>query len=226
VVLRIQIMKVLKRNNVRGNFMYVIKKKWPIIIFCWILGLASLPVVAAEDPIITLQTVTQRMMNELKKHHDEIHRKPGKIYALVDHIIIPHVDFSEMARWVVGRNAWMLADAETRKSFVQEFKTLVVRSYARSLLEYTDQEIEFLPMREPVGNQKRIQIQSLIKERGKSPIHMNYNLIHEGNKWMVYDIIIEGVSLMQGYRAQFADDIRSGGITLVIEKMHQRNLEN
>ena len=218
-------LKMQKRNNFGGNFMNVIKRKWSVIFLSLVLGLFSFRVTANEDPIAMLQNVTQRTMDELSAHRNEIQRNPNKVYALVDHIILPHVDFSEMARWVVGRNAWMLADAGTRMDFVHEFKTLVVRSYARSLLEYTNQQIEFLPMREPVGSQKRIQVQSLIKERGKSPIHMNYNLLHEGNRWMVYDIIIEGVSLMQGYRAQFAEDIRSGGITLVIEKMRQRNAE-
>ncbi len=207
--------------------MSAVKTKCTIIFFSAVLVLFGAGVsIAKEDPIGMLQNVTQRMMSELRAHHDEIQHKPNKIYALVDHIILPHVDFSEMARWVVGRNAWRLADSETQKAFVQEFKTLVIRSYARSLLEYTDQEIEFLPMREPVIDQKRIQVQSVIKERGKSPIHMDYNLIHEGSGWKVYDIIIEGVSLMQGYRAQFSDDIRNGGITVVIEKMRQRNAEN
>ena len=207
--------------------MSIINRKWTVIFLSLVLGVLSTRTAAAEeDPIGMLKTVTQRMMDELRTHRNEIRRKPSKIYALVDHIILPHVDFSEMGRWVIGRNAWMVAEAEARNAFIHEFKTLGVRSYARSLLEYTDQEIEFLPMREAVGSQKRIQVQSLIKERGKSPIHMNYNLIHEGNRWMVYDIIIEGVSLMQGYRAQFADDVRIGGITQVIETMRKRNLEN
>ncbi len=181
------------------------------------------PAFADEDPIAMLKGVTDRVMAELRTNRERIHQHSDEIYALVDHLIIPYVDFSEMARWVVGRNAWLAADPATQEEFVREFKTMVVRSYARSLLEYTDQQIEFLPLRIGVGNQQRIQVASLIKERGKAPIHMYYHLIREGNSWRVYDIIIEGVSLMQGYRAQFADDIRQKGIKAAIERMQAHN---
>jgi phospholipid transport system substrate-binding protein len=207
--------------------MHAIRNKWSVIFFGLILGLVSSGVsMADEEPLVMLENVTGQMMDALRTHRGELHRDPSKIYALVDHIILTHVDFTEMARWVVGRNAWLAANSETQQAFVNEFKNLVVRSYARTLLEYTDQQIEFLPMRESVGSQKRIQIQSLIKEQGKAPIHMDYNLLREGNAWRVYDIVIEGVSLMQGYRAQFIDDIRTDGIKAVIEKMRQRNAGN
>ncbi len=181
-------------------------------------------VVKAQDPVTMLKTVTKRVMDELKTHRSEIRQNHDKIYALVDHLILPHVDFIEMARWVVGRNAWKEANHATQKQFVVEFKTMVVRSYARSLLEYTDQEIVFLPLRDAVGDQQRVQVSSLIKDSGQSPTHMNYNLIREKDgSWRVYDIIIEGVSLVQGYRAQFADDIREGGVAKATETMQNRN---
>lgn len=203
------------------------KKKLSIIFLSLLLGLTiSHSIAAEENPIEMLQNVTQRVMNELRAHdRDDLRRHPNKLYSLVNHLILPHVDFYEMAKWVVGRNAWTLADNQTRDAFIKEFKTLVVRTYANSLLEYTDQKVEFLPMRESFSGKKRIQVQSLIKEQGRSPLHMDYNLIREENDWKVYDIIIEGVSLVQGYRAQFSDDIQQGGLTVAIEKMRKRNSE-
>lgn len=183
------------------------------------------PAFSVQDPISMLQTVTQNVMRELRAHRQEVRNSSSKLYALVDHLILPHVDFSEMARWVVGRSAWKSADDATQNAFVSEFKTMVVRSYARSLLEYTDQKIEFLPLRGSIGNKQRIQVLSLIKDNGKSPVHMDYHLIREGDVWKVYDIIIEGVSLMQGYRAQFADDIRQGGLRAAIDRMHKHNTQ-
>lgn len=186
------------------------------------LGVAS-PAFSVQDPISMLTTVTDSVMRELRAHRQEVRKSSNKLYALVDHLILPHVDFSEMARWVVGRSAWKLADARTQEAFVAEFKTMVVKSYARSLLEYTDQKIEFLPLRGAIGDKQRIQVLSLIKENGKEPVHMDYHLIRNGDTWKVYDIIVEGVSLMQGYRAQFADDIRQGGLAAAIDRMHKHN---
>lgn len=178
---------------------------------------------ATQDPISMLKSVTDNVMRELRTHRQEVKNNTSKLYALVDHLILPHVDFSEMARWVVGRNAWKSADNATQNAFIAEFKTMVVRSYARSLLEYTDQKIEFLPLRGAIGDKQRIQVLSLIKESGKEDVHMNYNLIRAGDDWKVYDIIVEGISLMKGYREQFADDIRQGGLAAVIERMHKHN---
>jgi phospholipid transport system substrate-binding protein len=200
--------------------------KRAIVLICTLFCLASAsPAFSNEDPITMLQNVTDNVMRELRAHNQEVRQNSGKLYALVDHLILPHVDFSEMARWVVGRNAWKSADPNTQDAFVAEFKTMVVRSYARSLLEYTDQTIEFLPFRGTIGDKQRIQVLSLIKENGKSPIRMDYHLIRDGDAWKVYDIIVEGVSLMQGYRAQFADDIRTGGLPAVVKNMHRHNTQ-
>lgn len=179
----------------------------------------------AEEPLPMLEGVTSKVMSELKKHREEIHQDPEKLYALVDHLILPHVDFVEMARWVVGRNAWKKASPETQQEFIKAFKDMVVRSYARSLLEYTDQEVEFLPLREASANQERVQISSLIKD-GSQVTHMNYYVLNEGGSWRVYDIIIEGVSLIQGYRAQFADDIREGGVSQAVKTMQRHHSQN
>lgn len=195
--------------------------------FLWVSTLLCLvgasPVFSAEDPIVMLKSVTDNVMQELRNHRQEVRQNSNKLYALVDHLILPHVDFPEMARWVVGRNAWKAADSATQNAFIAEFKTLVVRSYARSLLEYTDQKIEFLPLRGAIGDKQRIKVLSLIKESGKEPVHMDYNLIRSGDNWKVYDIIVEGVSLMQGYRAQFAEDVRQGGLKGAIDSMHRHN---
>ncbi len=179
---------------------------------------------AAEDPVEMLKQVTGSVMQSLKDHQENIKQNPNKLYELVDHLILPHVDFVEMARWVVGRNAWKEASPEVQKAFVSQFRTMVVRSYARSLLGYTDQEVEFLPLREPVKNQQRIQVSSLIKD-GSQSTQMNYYLLKEADGWRVYDIIIEGVSLVQGYRAQFADDVRIGGVAQAVETMRKHNQE-
>lgn len=205
-----------------------VKQKCKKIIFICsvILFLLGAAPSSVEDPINMLQRVTDRVMNELRTNRYAMRQDPNKIYAMVERLIVPYADFSEMAQWVVGRNTWNSMDAPTKARFIHEFTGLVVRSYARSLLEYTDQRIEFLPLRTPVGNKQRIQVASIIVGRATLPIHMDYRLIRIGNTWKVYDIIIEGVSLIQGYRAQFSDAIQQEGINAVIDKMRSRNEDN
>jgi len=177
-----------------------------------------------QNPVEVLKSVTSRVLGELKNHRELLKENPDKIYDVVNFIILPHVDFVEMAKWVVGRNAWKAADIATQKAFVQAFKTMVVRTYAKSLLEYTDQTIDFLPLRETVGSQQRIQASSIIKSDNQT-VHIDYYLLREGSEWKIYDIVIEGVSLVQGYRAQFADDVQQGGVSAVVAAIRRHNEE-
>lgn len=185
---------------------------------------ASTKIYANEDPIEMLKNVTTRTMTALKQNRAELHRNPEKIYGVVNSYILPHVDFSEMARWVVGRNAWQQANENTRQEFVGEFRTMVVRTYAQSLLKYTNQTIEFTPLRGSQEGKVRVQVSSYIREPGKKPVRMDYRLLRTDGSWKVYDIIIEGVSLMQGYKAQFEQDVNQGGLSQVVTKLRSHNL--
>ncbi len=177
---------------------------------------------AESGPVQMLKGVTNQVMNELKANKAKLQNDSNELYNLVNRFILPHADFAEMGRWVVGRNAWQKADAASQQKFVEEFKKLVVRSYAGALLAYTDQEVVFLPSRDP-GNRERVQVATLIKDGDQKPLHVDYRVLKAGNEWKVYDIIIEGVSLMQGYRAQFANEVQQGGLKAVTDKIRMHN---
>lgn len=192
-------------------------------LFCLLLSMFRIEsAFALEDPVAMLKNVTTQVIHELKTHRSEIRKNRSKVYKLAERHIVPYVDFAEMGRWVVGRNAWSKTDPQTREAFVHEFKNLVVSSYAGSLLNYTDQQIEYLPLRGGVEDEDRIQVSSVIKESGKAPVHLDYRLIRDGDSWKVYDILVEGVSLAQGYRAQFADDVKDGGVPQVVRTLKEK----
>lgn len=201
-------------------------KRLPCTLFLLLFTLFALSparVLADEDPIQMLQGVTSKVMNVLKENRGALKRNPERIYEVVNKYIIPYADFVEMSKWVVGRQAWLQANPDTQQRFVEEFKNLVVRSYAQALLNYSDQTIEFLPMRGSSDGKTRVQVASLIKQAGKNPVRIEYRLLKQGGSWKVYDIIIEGVSLMQGYRSQFNQDVQQGGLENVLRKLQQHN---
>lgn len=180
---------------------------------------------AAENPRTMLKNVTDRVMAVLKQNRETLQKNPGQVYGIVNQHIVPYVDFTEMSRWVLGRNAWNNATPAQQQMFVKEFKTMVVNSYAKSLLAFTNQTVEFLPNRNQ-SSEGRTQVNSVIKGAPRGDIHIDYRLIQSGNGWKVYDIIIEGVSLAQGYRAQFAETLQSGGMNAVIQSLKQHNGSN
>lgn len=184
--------------------------------------LVSGRLLAESDPVALLKGVTGRVMNTLKSNRSDYQSDPSRLYGLVNDLIVPYADFEEMARWVVGRNAWNDASEANRKAFADALKNLVIRTYARSLLNYTDQTIEFLPLRQPVEGKARTIVSSIIRDGGKGTLHLDYRLVRKGDDWRVYDIVIEGISLMQGYRAQFEDDVQQGGLEAALQKVRQQ----
>lgn len=198
-------------------------RKFLFFLAALLLGIQSYRTMALEDPVQMLQNLSQRVMSQIQAQAPHYLKKhPSQLYAIVNQAIFPHIDFLEMARWVVGRNAWKEANESLRQSFIAEFKTLVVRSYAHSLLEYAHYSFEFLPLRTDPQSHKRLEVASLVKGDGHV-LHMEYRLLRNHESWKVYDIIFENVSLVQGYRAQFAEDIQKNGVEAVVETLRKKN---
>lgn len=185
-------------------------------------GPAPAAVTAPVDPITMLRGVTDNVLHALKENKSELNAKSKKIYDVADQYILPYVDFNEMSTWVAGRTAWGKASESEKAQFISAFKILVVRTYATALNSYSNETVEF-------GQQKidtsknRVQVTSWIKRPNKENIRLDYRLIKHGNSWLVYDVVIEGVSILQGFQAQFTDKIRQQGLQKVIGEIQVHN---
>ncbi len=179
----------------------------------------------AQDPQEAQQLVQQtaeKVLDRLKQDQERLKANPDLIYPLVEDIVLPHFDFARMSQWVLGKH-WRSADAGQRERFTNEFRDLLVRTYAKALLEYTDQTIEYLPLLAG-DNTERVVVRTQIVQKGSAyPIPINYNMYHRKDGWKVYDISVDGVSLVSNYRTSFASEIRTGGIDDLIAKLESRN---
>ncbi|MBL8250055.1 MAG: ABC transporter substrate-binding protein [Candidatus Competibacter sp.] len=185
-----------------------------------VLALGNGWVSAATPPETVVQQTSERMLESLRQNRQTIDRDPGQIYRLVNEIVLPNFDFELMSRWVLGR-AWQQANPEQRRQFAEEFRTLLVRSYARALLEYADGAIKVAPGGAPAGDEATIRTEA--QPKSGRPIQINYSM-HLGNDaWKVYDVTVDGISLVTNYRDTFASQIRANGMEAVIADLRQRN---
>lgn len=180
-------------------------------------------VLAIERPEVELKSVTDQMLSALKRENQAIKSNPQRLVVIIEKILIPHVDINDMSRWVVGRNAWLKATPTQKAQFSKEFKNLLIRTYSSNLTAYNDQEIEYLPVRSDAAQKSRVLVATLIEQEGREPIHVSYRLKNAGGKWMLYDINVEGVSLLAGFKAQFEPEIQESGIDSVIRKIQTHN---
>ena len=159
----------------------------------------------------------------LKERKAELERNPAEIYDFVQEYLLPHFDFEYSSRLVLGRH-WRQASPEERERFQEAFQRTLIRSYASSMLQYSDQAINFLPYRETPGSDETTVKTEVEVDSGK-PVAVDYNLRRDENgDWKVYDVIIDGISVVLNYRGTFASEIRRlNGLGPLIERMEERN---
>jgi phospholipid transport system substrate-binding protein len=168
-----------------------------------------------------VQDTADRMLVELRENRTELERDPGRIYDLVSEIVLPHFDFEAIARWVMGRY-WRQATPEQRQRFTEEFRTLLVRTYARALLEYSGETLSYAPL-QAAPDADDVTVRSEVLRPSGPVIPINYRLHHRDDAWKVYDVNVDGVSLVTNYRSSIGSQIGREGLDAVIDQLSERN---
>ncbi|HAD30918.1 MULTISPECIES: ABC transporter substrate-binding protein [unclassified Methylophaga] len=177
---------------------------------------------AMPEPQALVKEASDNMLKALKDNEAELETNPQKIYTLVQDILFPHFDFERMAKLALGRS-WRDASAEQQAQFVEEFRLLLVRTYATAMLEYTNEEIRFLPFRDDL-KKGRVDVPMEVVQPNGPSVPMALSLYKNKNdEWKVYDVKIEGISLVTNYRSSFNRDIRTSGMDALIENLAKRN---
>jgi phospholipid transport system substrate-binding protein len=183
------------------NWVWLLGLIWPLM------SLAGTP--TPPDPEQVVRDTAEYVLSEVTARKAELDVDPSLIYPLVKRTVVPHFDFTSMARSAMGR-FWRNATPQQQERVVAEFQELLVRTYATALLGYSGQKIEYLPMR-AADQAKRVTVQTRISAAGGPPIPINYSLkLEDGKEWLVYDVVIDGVSLVTNYRSSFTRLIQQG----------------
>lgn len=180
---------------------------------------------AAESPVDMLETTANNMINALKQNHETIKSNPAYVETLARQILLPQADSTLMAQLALGRDGWNNATASQRQEFTQQFTTLLIRTYASAFAAYTNETVKFYPVRGGIEGKTRIQVTSAILQSGGPSIPVEYRLLLRNNQWKVYDITVDGVSMIQSFRSQFSNQLAQGGMDSLLAAMQQHNLK-
>jgi phospholipid transport system substrate-binding protein len=187
--------------------------------------LATSLVASAEnmsEPQTLVKNASDKMLKALEDNQAELEKSPEKIYSLVEDILMPYFDFEKMSKLALGKN-WRQLDKEQRVQFVEEFRLLLIRTYSTAMLEYTNEEIRLLPFRDDVSRKRVTVPMEVIQPAGPS-IPMALSLFqNDSSEWKVYDVKIDGISLVTNYRSSFATEIRNKGVDSLISDLAERN---
>jgi phospholipid transport system substrate-binding protein len=171
-------------------------------------------------PDVLVKTVTLEVVDLIAKDK-EVKSSKAKLVSLIDAKVLPHFDFIAMTRLAVGP-AWNKASAEQKKRLAEEFKSLLVHTYASALAAYSNQKFEFRPLRaKPADTDVTVNVRVL--QQGAQPVAIDYSMEKSAAGWKVYDMIVGGVSLVANYRTEFANKIQQNGIDGLIHDLEIKN---
>lgn len=167
-----------------------------------------------------VKATTDQTLARLQRERAALQQNPDGIYDLVQEVITPHFDFIRISAWVLGKY-WRTASQEQKIRFVKAFRTLLVQTYGVVLLDYTDQELRYLPLRDDPANGDVTVRTEVIQPNGEA-VSINYRLYLKNNAWKVYDISVEGVSLVTNFRTSYATEIKQSGLDTLIQRLEAK----
>jgi phospholipid transport system substrate-binding protein len=151
---------------------------------------------------------------------------PTQVYSLANKLVVPHADLDYMSKRVLPPQIWAQASNAQRTDFKREFTSLLVRTYASALADYSDQTVKFYPVRGGAAGKSTVQVSSEIVRSDGPSIPVSYSLIAAGSQWKVYDMTVEGVSMLESFRSQFANKLSQGNMSDLISALKQHNQQN
>ena len=173
---------------------------------------------AQSSPVPMLKQTAQQIIGSLKNHQGALHHDPKIVHQAIRTYLLPHIDVEGMSRSVLGRQARMKATSAERLAFEHEFTQLVIRTYAAPLAEYSGETVSFTPIRGNLDG-RFVRVNSVIQRPNGQRIPLSYNLVSKADGWKVYDLSVEGVSLLQSFRTQFSNILQQGTMHDLLEQM-------
>jgi phospholipid transport system substrate-binding protein len=198
---------------------------YSLVVF-WLAFLSGQPGAAAvgvekQSPEETVKTVTTEMLTALRSQQEAYKNDPRQLVSLIERIIVPHFDIRIMGREALGLN-WRRATPEQKRRFMAAFRQLLVNDYANEFRKYSEQTVEFLPDHAATGSDYAL-VSTHVTSPGEQPVRVDYRLYRVGSDWRIYDVEIDGISLMFTYRNTFSEELQRETLDALIARMEHNN---
>jgi phospholipid transport system substrate-binding protein len=176
---------------------------------------------AGMAPDQLIKTTSEEVLVVLRADADIAAGNTSKVIDIVEAKVLPHFDFNRMTRLALGKN-WRNASEPQRQSLTTAFRTLLVRTYATALAQFRDRNVEYQPL-ETAGNGPDVIVHTTVATPQGKPINMDYRMGAVGEDWKVYDVLVDGVSLVINYRSMFDSTVEQKGIDGLVSLLEEKN---
>jgi phospholipid transport system substrate-binding protein len=174
-----------------------------------------------QKPDELVKQITDEVMQAIQSDKQLAAGDKQKALKLAEDKILPHVDFQEATRLAVGRS-WRQTSAEQKQQLVNEFRRMLLRTYSNAISAYQGQQMKVLPLHMKAG-ETDVAVRNQYIKPGQKPVQVDYQMHKVGDSWKIYDIIVEGVSLVLTYRSEFDQVVKESGVDGLIKRIGAKN---
>jgi phospholipid transport system substrate-binding protein len=199
------------------------RRRFAWMLLMWIVP-ACLPAATVQpqdSPRALVQSVTGEVLGALRDRDGESGGDRAKLVALIENRVLPYFDFRLMAAQVLGYH-WRRADEAQREAFTGAFKQLLTNTYAAVFDRYSNQSVEVLEAQD-IGTSGRVTVPTHVKTPGEQDIQVDYRLYRHNGKWQVYDVVVDGISLLINYRSEYSRILQQNSLDDLIARLREKN---
>jgi phospholipid transport system substrate-binding protein len=175
-----------------------------------------------DDPYKMVESLSNKVVSELNTHREVLEKDPAQVKMFANAYVLPYLDTEKMARYVMGKY-WRTATNEQKAGFVNAFTNTMIRSYSQSLLKLRIESVEVKKAKQEKPGRVTVASSVLQSDGNKSDVIYRVYLNKKTKKWMLYDVVVEGISMLLSYRKAYGSDISKKGLDTVITEMQSKN---
>jgi len=183
-----------------------------------LLSFSVAPVFAQdESPTAVIESAVTLFAEKMDGRHDELASDPDALYVLIDEILLPRFDRKFAAQLVMAKH-WRVADEAQRERFIEAFYQALLRRYADGLLEFDQERVSVLPFRGD-DSKPRAKVKTTVELNDGTKVAVDYELVKREAGWLLFNVVIEGISYIRNFRTELDSEIRSSSLDAVIERL-------
>jgi phospholipid transport system substrate-binding protein len=186
-------------------------------------GFALLPAfaLAQEAPDALVKRVSQEVLQIVRTDPLVQAGNEARVREVIEVKLLPNFDFARMTALAMGRN-WRAATPEQQQRLIEEFRTLLVRTYSGALNQYRNETVDYKPLRANPGDTEVV-VRTVVAKPGAAPVQIDYSMEKKADGWKAYDVAVAGVSLVTNYRDEFNAQVQAGGIEGLLKTLAAKN---
>ena len=194
--------------------------RWPAALLATFL-FATAAADGPGSPDAVIEGAVTELTEKMSGRKEELAEDRDALYALIDDILLPRFDRKLAAQLVLAKH-WRTATEEERERFINAFYNSMLRKYSDGLLEFDEERIDVLEFRGDTSA-KRSLVKTNVRLDDGTTVPVHYDLVNRGDRWLIFNVKVEGVSYVSNYRTELDSEIRATSLAAVIERLESES---